>query len=122
MIVNDKQGDIAILKTMGASNSSIMFTFIIQGLVNGILGCVVGGLLGVYLALNLTDIIVWLENAMQVKFLSSDIYFIDFLPSELLVSDVVSTLVIALSLSFFATLYPAWRATKIAPAQILGQL
>ncbi|MEW6983378.1 lipoprotein-releasing ABC transporter permease subunit LolE [Colwelliaceae bacterium 6471] len=122
MAVNDKKGDIAILKTMGASAPLIMFTFIIQGFVNGILGCLIGGLSGVYLALNLTEIMSSLESLFGVKFLSSDVYFIDFLPTSLHQNDVVITVLVALFLSLIATIYPAWRATKVEPAQVLGQI
>ncbi|GHE76877.1 lipoprotein-releasing ABC transporter permease subunit LolE [Thalassotalea profundi] len=122
MVVNEKKGDIAILKTMGASHYTIMLTFVLQGVMNGVVGCVVGGMLGCYLALNLTNIISFIETSFQTKFLSSDIYFIDFLPSHLESQDVISTLVIALLLSLVATIYPAWRATKIEPAQVLGQM
>lgn len=122
MVVNEKKGDIAILKTMGASNTTIMLTFVLQGVMNGVIGCFAGGLIGCYLALNLTDIISVIETSLNTKFLSSDVYFIDFLPSYLQSHDVISTIVIALVLSLVATIYPAWRATKIEPAQVLGQI
>ena len=122
MSVNEKKSDIAILKTMGASSSTIMLTFILQGITNGILGCLVGGGLGVYLAKNLTEFSTAIENFIGVKFLSGDVYFIDFLPTYVNQSDVVITISTALFLTFIATLYPAWRATKIEPAQVLGQL
>ena len=122
MAVNDKKGDIAILKTMGASSRLIMLTFIYQGLVNGLLGCLVGGLSGVFLALNLADIIAFFERLFTLKLLSADVYFIDHIPSQLNMSDVYITLITALAMSLLATIYPAWRATKIEPAQVLGQL
>ena len=122
MAVNEKQGDIAILKTMGASSAVVMSSFIIQGVFNGILGSLVGSVLGVYLALNLTDLIIKIESLFATQFLSGDVYFINYLPSELHVSDVYITVITALVMSFLATLYPAWRATKIEPAQVLGQL
>lgn len=122
MVVNEKQGDIAILKTMGASSAVIMLVFIVQGLVNGILGSITGAILGIYLALNLTEIIKSIEQFFNVNFLSGDVYFINYLPSALHLSDVYVTVVTALLMSLFATLYPAWRATKIEPAQVLGQL
>jgi len=122
MAVNEKQGDIAILKTMGASSPVIMFSFMIQGLVNGVLGCLFGSLLGVYLALNLTELISAVESFFKVTFLSGDVYFINYLPSALHMPDVYVTVVTALLMSFLATLYPAWRATKVEPAQVLGQL
>ncbi|WDE13390.1 lipoprotein-releasing ABC transporter permease subunit LolE [Thalassomonas haliotis] len=122
MVVNEKKGDIAILKTMGAGTGVVMITFIIQGAVNGVLGSLIGALLGVYLALNLTDIILAVEGLFQVKFLSADVYFIDFLPSVLNWPDVYATVITALVMSLLATIYPAWRATKVEPAQVLGQL
>ncbi|WDE03809.1 lipoprotein-releasing ABC transporter permease subunit LolE [Thalassomonas viridans] len=122
MAVNEKKGDIAILKTMGAGTGVVMITFIIQGAVNGVLGSVIGALLGVYLAQNLTDIILAVEALFQVKFLSADVYFIDFLPSLLNWPDVYVTVITALVMSLLATIYPAWRATKVEPAQVLGQL
>lgn len=122
MAVNDKKSDIAILKTMGASTSVIMFTFMIQGVVNGVLGCVVGGFLGVYVATNLSNIISQLEQLFNVHFLSADVYFIDYIPSQVNTNDVVITLIIALVMSLIATIYPAWRATKVEPAQVLGQM
>ncbi|MDT0602489.1 lipoprotein-releasing ABC transporter permease subunit LolE [Thalassotalea castellviae] len=122
MSVNEKKSDIAILKTMGARSSTIMLTFILQGITNGILGCVVGGSLGVYLAKNLTEFSTAIESFIGVKFLSGDVYFIDFLPTYVNQSDVMITISTALFLTFIATLYPAWRATKVDPAQVLGQL
>ncbi len=122
MAVNEKQGDIAILKTMGASSKTIMLTFIVQGLVNGVVGSLLGALCGVYLALNLTGIISAIEQFMGITFLSGDVYFINYLPSVLHVSDVYATVITALIMSLSATIYPAWRATKIEPAQVLGQL
>jgi lipoprotein-releasing system permease protein len=122
MAVNDKKGDIAILKTMGASNRLIMLTFIYQGLVNGLLGTAIGGFLGVLLALNLSEMIVFIEKLFTLKVLSADVYFIDHIPSQLNMSDVYITIITALLMSLVATIYPAWRATKIEPAQVLGQL
>jgi len=122
MAVNDKKGDIAILKTMGASRKLIMLTFIYQGLVNGLLGSIIGGVLGVFLALNLADIVAFVESLFALKLLSADVYFIDHIPSLLNMSDVYVTVITALVMSLLATIYPAWRATKIEPAQVLGQL
>jgi lipoprotein-releasing system permease protein len=122
MAVNEKQSDIAILKTMGASSSTIMITFILQGITNGILGCIIGGGLGVYLSINLTELSAAIEKFLGVEFLSGDVYFIDFLPTYVNQTDVVVTITTALCLTFIATLYPAWRATKIEPARVLGQL
>jgi lipoprotein-releasing system permease protein len=122
MAVNEKKGDIAILKTMGAEASVIMGTFMFQGLVNGVIGCLVGTLLGIAISLNLTEIVIALETFFNVKMLSGDVYFIDFLPTHLSQNDVVATVVTALTMSLLATLYPAWQATKVQPAQVLGQM
>ncbi|WP_245942507.1 lipoprotein-releasing ABC transporter permease subunit LolE [Candidatus Colwellia aromaticivorans] len=122
MAVNNKKGDIAILKTMGASTKLIMLTFIYQGLVNGLLGSIVGSFLGVIVALNLADIVAFIERLFTLTLLSADVYFIDHVPSHLLMSDVYITVITALIMSLLATIYPAWQATKIEPAQVLGQL
>jgi lipoprotein-releasing system permease protein len=122
MAVNEKKGDIAILKTMGAESPVIMKTFMLQGLVNGVIGCLAGAILGVVISINLTDIVIALETFFNVKMLSGDVYFIDFLPTHLSQSDVIATVVTALIMSLLATLYPAWQATKIEPARVLGQM
>ncbi|MBA6341990.1 lipoprotein-releasing ABC transporter permease subunit LolE [Colwellia sp. MB02u-10] len=121
MAVNEKKSDIAILKTMGAKSSTIMASFMFQGLMNGIVGCLLGASLGILISLNLTDIIRAIETALSVEFLSSEVYFIDFLPTLLRQQDVINTVVTALMMSLLATIYPAWRATKVDPAQVLGQ-
>jgi len=121
MVVNEKRSDIAILKTMGASSPSIMLTFVLQGMVNGVVGCALGALTGVLLAENLTLVMQSIEQLFNTQFLSGDVYFIDYLPSELIASDVYTTLIIAMVLTVLATLYPSWRATKIDPAVVLGQ-
>lgn len=121
MAVNEKKSDIAILKTMGAKSSTIMASFMFQGLMNGIVGCLLGTSLGILISLNLTDIIRAIEAALSVEFLSSEVYFIDFLPTLLRQQDVINTVVTALMMSLLATIYPAWRATKVEPAKVLGQ-
>lgn len=121
MAVNEKKSDIAILKTMGAKSSTIMASFMFQGLMNGIAGCALGAALGILISLNLTDIIRAIETTLSVEFLSADVYFIDFLPTLLREQDVVNTVVTALVMSLLATIYPAWRATKVEPAKVLGQ-
>ena len=120
MAVKDKQGDIAIMRTLGANNGFIKQIFIWYGLLAGMKGCMIGIVLGVVLALNLTPIIQGIETLLGKKLLSDGIYFVDFLPSELHWFDVVLVLVAALVLSLLASLYPASRAAKLQPAQVLS--
>ena len=120
MAVKDKQGDIAIMRTLGANNGFIKQIFIWYGLLSGMKGCLIGIVLGVVLALNLTPIIQGIETLLGKKLLSDGIYFVDFLPSELHWFDVVLVLVAALVLSLLASLYPASRAAKLQPAQVLS--
>ena len=120
MAVKDKQGDIAIMRTLGANNGFIKQIFIWYGLLAGMKGCLIGIVLGVLLALNLTPIIQGIETLLGKKLLSDGIYFVDFLPSELHWFDVVLVLVAALVLSLLASLYPASRAAKLQPAQVLS--
>ena len=120
MAVKDKQGDIAIMRTLGANNGFIKQIFIWYGLLAGMKGCLIGIVLGVVLALNLTPIIQGIETLLGKKLLSDGIYFVDFLPSELHWFDVVLVLVVALVLSLLASLYPASRAAKLQPAQVLS--
>ena len=120
MAVKDKQGDIAIMRTLGANNGFIKQIFIWYGLLAGMKGCLIGIVLGVVLALNLTPIIQGIEALLDKKLLSDGIYFVDFLPSELHWFDVVLVLVAALVLSLLASLYPASRAAKLQPAQVLS--
>ncbi len=120
MAVKDKQGDIAIMRTLGANNGFIKQIFIWYGLLAGMKGCLIGIVLGVVLALNLTPIIQSIETLLDKKLLSDGIYFVDFLPSELHWFDVVLVLVAALVLSLLASLYPASRAAKLQPAQVLS--
>lgn len=120
MAVKDKQGDIAIMRTLGANNGFIKRIFIWYGLQAGMKGCLIGIVLGVILALNLTSLIQSLEYLLGKKLLSDGIYFVDFLPSELHWQDVLLVLVAALVLSLLASLYPASRAAKLQPARVLS--
>jgi lipoprotein-releasing system permease protein len=119
MVVTDKRGDIAILRTLGATPRQIMGIFMVQGTVIGVVGTLVGALLGIFAALNVSDWIAALERLIGHKFLSADVYFIDYLPSRVMTADVVQVCVAALVLSFLATLYPAWRASRTQPAEAL---
>mgnify|MGYP000996922327 FL=1 len=120
MAVKDKAGDIAIMRTLGANNGFIKRIFIWYGLQAGMKGCLIGIVLGVILALNLTALIQGLEGVIGRKLLSDGIYFVDFLPTELHWQDVLLVLFSALILSLFASLYPANRAAKLEPAQVLS--
>lgn len=120
MAVNERQAEIAMLKTMGASNFLVITTFMWQGIINGIIGVTVGSVLGVLMAANLTHIARFIEGLFGFSILSGDVYFIDFLPSQLHHTDVLVTIIIALLMSVLATLYPALKAAKINPANVLG--
>lgn len=117
MVVTDKKGDIAILRTLGASPGMIMRVFMVQGVVIGVVGTLAGVLLGITLALTISDIVAWVEQATGASLLEA--YFVNFLPSELRMGDVVTVSVIAFTLSFAATVYPALRASKVHPAEAL---
>ncbi|WP_150539228.1 lipoprotein-releasing ABC transporter permease subunit LolE [Actinobacillus vicugnae] len=120
MAVKDKQGDIAIMRTLGANNSFIKRIFLWYGLLSGMKGALVGIVLGVLLSLNLTAIIQAIEGFFNIKLLSDGVYFVDFLPSELHWQDVVYVLTATIILSLFASLYPASRAVKLEPAKVLS--
>jgi len=119
MVVNDKQADIAILRTLGAQPRMILAIFMVQGSLVGIIGTLLGLIGGLLLAYNATTIVDLLQNLLQTQFLSSSVYFIDYLPSKIELSDVIKISVLALVLSFLATIYPAWRASRIQPAETL---
>ena len=119
MAVKEKQASIAILKTMGATDNQIRNTFVFQGLLNGFIGVFWGTLLAVIIAPNLSLIVGKLEDLLGIKVLSGDIYFIDFLPSQLQANDVLLTVLVAIVLSVLATLYPAQKAAAIQPARAL---
>ena len=119
MVVTDKTADIAILRTMGATPGRIMRIFIIQGGVIGIFGTLVGTALGVFGALNISGFISWLEGALGHQFLSADVYFISYLPSQLQWQDAFIISGAGLAMSLLATIYPAWRASRVDPAEAL---
>ncbi|MCU8021533.1 MULTISPECIES: lipoprotein-releasing ABC transporter permease subunit LolE [unclassified Shewanella] len=120
MAVRDKASEIAILMTMGLSRLAVMGIFMVQGALNGLLGCGLGGIIGISVALNLSAIASSVEQLLGIQLLSADVYFVDFLPSELHVSDALLVIVMAFVMSLIATLYPAWKASQIAPAQALA--
>jgi lipoprotein-releasing system permease protein len=119
LAVKDKQSDIAILRTLGARPGSIMRIFIVQGMIMGVIGTLVGVIVGVITALNIDVIVPAIENLFRVKFLSKDVYLIPELPSDLQWGDVIRISLMALGLSFAATLYPSWSASRVNPAEAL---
>jgi lipoprotein-releasing system permease protein len=119
MTVTDKQADIAILRTLGASPRSIMKIFMIQGALVGLLGTAIGVALGVTVALNIDVIVPFIERLLGVQFLSKEIYLITSLPSDLRWPDVWTIGGVAVVLAFLATLYPSWRAAGVRPAEAL---
>ena len=119
MVVQDKQSDIAILRTLGASPRAIMKIFMVQGSVIGFAGTLIGVVLGVLLALNVEALVPILEKLTGNEFLSPDVYYISDLPSELKLSDVVKISLLSLALGLLSTLYPAWRASRLQPAEAL---
>ncbi len=119
MLVTDKQSDIAILRTLGASRGFILQVFMIQGMMIGLIGTLIGTALGVALALHVTQITNAFQSWTGTEILNSSVYYIDFIPSHLEFSDVWHIALISLSLSFVSTLYPAWRASQINPAETL---
>ena len=119
MVVRDKRGDIAILQTMGLGRRQIMQLFVCQGLVIGLIGTVLGALLGMLLAANASSMVQGLEVLLDYQFLKSDVYPVTYLPSDIRLDDVLLVCGAALGLSLLATLYPAWRATRLLPAEVL---
>jgi lipoprotein-releasing system permease protein len=119
MAVTDKRADIAILRTLGASQPSIMRIFIVQGALIGVIGTLMGVIGGVLLALNIETVVPFIEHVFGIQFLAKDVYYISDLPSELQWSDVTMITSMSLVLSLLATLYPSWRAAKTNPAEAL---
>ncbi|MDB5967712.1 MAG: lipoprotein-releasing transporter permease subunit [Hydrocarboniphaga sp.] len=119
MVVQDKQSDIAILRTLGATPRSIMAIFMVQGSIIGIVGTLFGVVGGVALALNVETLVPLLQALTGHQFLSPDVYYISDLPSELKSSDVIRISMLSLALGLLSTLYPAWRASRVQPAEAL---
>jgi lipoprotein-releasing system permease protein len=119
MLVTDKQADIAILRTLGASPGSIVQIFMVQGALIGVIGTAAGVVLGVLLGFNVATVVPFIENLLGFKFLAKDVYYISDLPSDVVLSDVTTIGLVSLVLSFLATLYPSWRASRVNPAEAL---
>jgi lipoprotein-releasing system permease protein len=119
MTVTDKRADIAILRTLGASPGSIMGVFVVQGALVGVIGTLAGLLLGLGIAFNIDVIVPALEQALNASFLPRDIYLISKMPSDPQSDDIMPIAMISLALSFVATIYPSWRASRVNPAEAL---
>lgn len=119
MVVSDKRADIAILRTFGATPRTIMSIFIVQGVVIGLVGTLIGLLGGVELSLHVTEVVNFIQKTFHIQLLSANVYYMDFLPSRLMTSDVLHVTLTAFALALLATLYPAWRAARTQPAEAL---
>jgi lipoprotein-releasing system permease protein len=120
LVVKNKQADIAILRTIGATPATILMIFVVQGTAIGLGGIALGIAGGVTLAWNIPAISTWIQHVFNVELISSKVYFVNYLPSELQWHDVWGICLIALILSFLATIYPAWNAARIVPAEALN--
>jgi lipoprotein-releasing system permease protein len=120
LVVKNKQGDIAILRTLGATPATILTIFVVQGAAIGLGGIALGIAGGVALAWNIPAISTWIQSTFHLELISANVYFVNYLPSELQWHDVWGISVIALVLSLLATLYPAWNAARVVPAEALN--
>ena len=119
MLVKDKSSDIAIMRTIGASQRSMMKIFILTGASIGILGTIFGAILGISFAVNIEAIRQFIESISNTELFSAEIYFLSQLPAEVDWQEVVSVIAMAIVLSVLATLYPAWRAARLNPVEAL---
>ena len=119
MVVMEKRKEIAILKTIGATHASIIRVFLLMGMILSGLGTLLGAVFGIILSRNLEDIVAWIEKVSHTTFLSGDVYYIDHVPALLEPASVTIVVVVSLMLGFIATLYPAWRAAQVPPAEAL---
>jgi lipoprotein-releasing system permease protein len=117
MLVMEKTKDIAILKSMGAKARSIMKIFVIEGLIIGGLGTILGCLFGLLIAINLEKIVAWIEKIAGVQFLPGDVYYISELPSKVNPWDLAVIIAVTMGISFLATLYPSWQAARLDPSE-----
>ena len=119
MVVTDKRADVAILRTMGLAPLQVMAVFVIQGVVIGFGGTLVGGVLGVLTALNIETLVPWVENLLEIEFFPASVYVISDFPAELRWPDVYLISGVSFLICLVATLYPAWRASRTQPAEAL---
>lgn len=119
MVVTDKRSDIAILRTMGMSSRQIITVFIYQGFIIGMIGTFIGVLLGILLSTYATEIVNFIQHVTGRQFLNASVYLIDYIPSKLMWADVFKVTIVSMFLSFLATLYPAWSASRVQPVEAL---
>ncbi|MDQ7001084.1 MAG: FtsX-like permease family protein, partial [Ghiorsea sp.] len=119
MVVMEKRKEIAILKTIGASHASIIRIFLLMGMLLSSFGTLLGCLAGVFLSANLESIVAWIERVTHTKFMSGDVYYIDHVPAIMEPTSIIVVACVSLFMGFLATLYPAWRAAKVPPAEAL---
>jgi lipoprotein-releasing system permease protein len=119
MVVTDKRSDIAILRTMGMSSRQIITIFIYQGFIIGMIGTILGVLLGIVLATYATEIVAFIQQVSGRQMVSASVYMINYIPSKLMLSDVIQVTIVSMILSFLATLYPAWSASRVQPVEAL---
>ena len=119
MVVTDKQSDVAILRTLGLSPFQVMGIFVVQGVVIGLVGTLVGAVCGVLTALNIESLVPWIEELFNIEFFPASVYVISDFPAELRWPDVATITAVSFFISLVATIYPAWRAARTEPAQAL---
>jgi len=119
MVVTDKRADVAILRTLGLAPLGVMGIFIVQGVVIGFGGTIVGGITGVLTAINIETLVPWVENLFGIEFFPASVYVISDFPAELRWPDVITISVMSFVICLLATLYPAWRASRADPAEAL---
>tara|TARA_B110000305_G_C19427567_1_gene634453 strand:- start:114 stop:1379 length:1266 start_codon:yes stop_codon:yes gene_type:complete len=119
MVVKEKQGDIAILRTMGASLGNVRNIFLVQGFYIGLIGTLAGLVLGIIFSLTISDIVSWIEVILDMQFLSADVYPVNYLPSQIRILDLIVVCGISLGLSMLATILPAQSAARVDPAEVL---
>ena len=119
LMVSNKRADIAVIRTLGASSATVMKIFMVQGVAVGCMGIAIGTLLGCLLAANIGDLLSLIESVLGVHLFDPSVYLISVLPSKVLLTDVLSVALTSLALCFIASLYPAWRAAQIQPAEAL---
>lgn len=119
MLVTDKQGEIAVLRTLGATSRQIMGVFMVQGTAIGVIGIALGVFFGVLGALSVADFISWIETTFGIQFLNENVYFISYIPSQLEWADVNLIASATFVIAVISTIYPAWKASRISPAEVL---